>query len=439
MKSILFKTLLLALCVFTAAPQVQAQDEVKNLSVPELFRLTRENHPNLKVSRADIAVARQGVAVARTALLPAVTVGIQASYLGDATIFSSNFSDAVKRDMPHFGNSFAVQATELIWKGNTLQNNIRVQSLKEDIASLSYESNEQNIKLMVLGYYLDLYKMWNQEGVYQKNIALANDQLRNINRLYKEGMVTRNDVIRGELQLSRLGLALNTVQHNRQILNKQLTIVLGLPEATTILPDSSLQNPTFSAGPLAQYKAAANSHPSLLITQKAAETYEVAGKIINATRLPYLSGFAGNQLQRPITTTVPALDMYANGWSAGLALGFDLDALYKTPQKLAQNRYEQTRARAQSEETRKYLEVAINAAYIKYNEAVTQQSTYVLNKDLAVENYRIMESKYNNQLAILLDLLDASNAKLQSELEFTNAEANIVYTYYKLRKESGQL
>ncbi len=439
MKSILFKTLLLALCVFTAAPQVQAQEEVKNLSVPELFRLTRENHPNLKVSRADIAVARQGVAVAKTALLPAVTVGIQASYLGDAIILNPHLTDAVRRDMPHFGNSFAIQATELIWKGNTLQNNIRVQSLKEDIASLNYESNEQNIRLLVLGYYLDLYKLINQEGVYEQNIALAGQRLTNINRLYKEGMVTRNDVIRGELQISRLGLALNTVRNSRQILNRQLTTVLGLPEATLIQPDTTLRNPRFTAGPLAQYQAAANTHPNLLMTHKAVETYEVAGKIINATRLPYLSAFAGNQLQRPITTAVPALDLYANGWSTGLALGFDLDALYKTPQKLKQNRYEQTRARAQSEETRKYLDVAINAAFIKYNEAMTQNSTYALNQDLAAENYRIMESKYNNQLAILLDLLDASNAKLEAELEFTNSEATIIYTYYKLQKESGQL
>ena len=137
--------------------------------------------------------------------------------------------------------------------------------------------------------------------------------------------------------------------------------------------------------------------------------------------------------------TTPALDGYSNGWSAGLALGFNIDALYKTPQKLRVNRSEQARARAQAEETREWIDVAVNTAYIKYNEAVTQANTYEVNKSLAAENYRIMESKYNNQLAILLDLLDASNAKLDAELQATNAEANIIFSYHKLLKESGQL
>jgi len=61
------------------------------------------------------------------------------------------------------------------------------------------------------------------------------------------------------------------------------------------------------------------------------------------------------------------------------------------------------------------------------------------NKDLTEENYRIMESKYNNQLAILLDMIDASNAKLDAELQYTNSEINIVFAYYKLLKESGKM
>ena len=69
----------------------------------------------------------------------------------------------------------------------------------------------------------------------------------------------------------------------------------------------------------------------------------------------------------------------------------------------------------------------------------TVYNTLKVNKDLTAENYRIMESKYNNQLAILLDLIDASNAKLDAELQFANSEINIVFAYYKLLKEAGTL
>ena len=41
-----------------------AQNERK-ISVEELFTLTKENHPNLSVSKADIAIAKQKVEVAK--------------------------------------------------------------------------------------------------------------------------------------------------------------------------------------------------------------------------------------------------------------------------------------------------------------------------------------------------------------------------------------
>ncbi|MDO5608612.1 MAG: TolC family protein [Capnocytophaga sp.] len=175
------------------------------------------------------------------------------------------------------------------------------------------------------------------------------------------------------------------------------------------------------------------------MTQKAVEIYDLSEKMTKTERLPSLSAFAGSKLARPITTSTPATDMYSNGWSAGLSLNFSIDAFYKTPKKIKQVKFEKDKAIAQAAEAQQMIDVAVNAAYIKYNESVTQSNVLGTNKDLANENYRIMNSKYNNQLAILLDLIDASNQKLDAELQFANSEINIVYAYYKLLKESGKL
>lgn len=252
-------------------------------------------------------------------------------------------------------------------------------------------------------------------------------------------MVTRNDVIRGELQLSNLNLALQVIENNRQILNKQLTTALGLADTTEILPDDTLLENMPNVTFLENYRQDVQNHPTVLMTQKAINIYEISEKITKAERLPSLSAFAGNRLARPITTSTPPLDMYTNGWSAGLSLNFNIDALYKTPKKIKQVKFEKDKAIAQANEVQQMIDVAVNAAYIKYNEAITQNNTLGTNKNLADENYRIMNSKYNNQLAILLDLIDASNQKLDAELQFANSEINIIYAYYKLLKESGKL
>lgn len=415
------------------------QSQERKISVDELFSLAKENHPNLAVSKADIAIAKQGVEVAKDAQLPTLNAALQGYYLGDAFILDKDFSNSKRVEMPYFGNTFSVDASQLIWKGGLVKNGIKAQSLKEELSELNYQSNEQNIKLLVLGYYLDLYKLLNQKSVYQQNIQLAEQRLQNINKFYNQGMVTRNDVIRGELQLSNLKLALQVVENNRQILNKQLTTALGLSESTQIVPDETLLSNVPKALLMEDYSAFAQNHPTLLMTKKAVDIYETSEKITKAEMMPSLSAFAGNKLARPITTSSPPLDMYTNGWSAGLSLNFNFDALYKTPKKIKQVRFEKDKAIAQATEAEQMIDVALNAAYIKYNEALSQNNTLGTNKNLADENYRIMNSKYNNQLAILLDLIDASNQKLDAELQFSNSEISIVYAYYKLLKESGKL
>lgn len=431
--------LFLIICVSFSGALFAQKNLEKKITIAELFSLTLENNPTLSVSKANVKIAEQDVKVARNMQLPDLNISANALYIGDATILDKDFSNATKVDMPHFGNTYSLEATQLIWKGNIVRNTIQVKSLQEDLATLSYLSNEQNIKLLALGYYLDLYKLQNQASVYRENIELAEQRIRNINRFYDQGMVTRNDVIRGELQISNLNLTLQVIENNIQILNKQLTVAMGLPEETQIVADDSALSEHPEISLLKIYQNDVKSHPSLLIAQKSVEIYETSEKITKSERMPTLAAFAGNSLQRPITTSSPVLDMYSNGWNVGLSLSYDIGSLYKTPKKIRLNKYEVERAEAQAYETEKMIGVAVNAAYIKYNETITQNKTLEKNRELADENYRIMESKYNNQLAILLDMIDASNAKLEAELQYTNSDINIIFAYYKLLKESGKL
>lgn len=433
------KTLKILMVILSINTVYAQQANERKLSIEELFRLTKDNYPSLVVSKADIQIAKQNVEVAKNAQLPTINTSLQAYYLGDAHILDKDLSNAIRVKMPHFGNTFSVDASQLIWKGGLVTNSIKAQTLREELAQLSYEANEQSVKLLVLSYYLDLYKLMNQEKVYQRNIKLAEQRLKNINQFYSQGMVTRNDVIRGELQLSNLNLAYQVIENNRQIINKQLTTTLGLNDNIRLLPDESILESIPRIMTLDKYKALADNHPTIKLTHKVIDIYSMSEKIAKSERVPSLSAFAGNKLARPILTTSPAVDMYSNGWSAGLSVNYNIDALYKAPKKIKLAQNERAKALTQSDEAERLIDIAITAAFIKYNEALTQNNTLKTNKELADENYRIMNSKYNNQLAILLDLIDASNQKIDAELQFSNSEISIIYAYYKLQKESGNL
>lgn len=152
-------------------------------------------------------------------------------------------------------------------------------------------------------------------------------------------MVTRNDVIRSELQIADLQLARQVVTNNINIVNKQLTTATGLPSTTVILPDTSILTHQVAQQPLSAYEAEAIAkYPSVRAAAVNTAVAENNVQIVKSDLLPQLSAYVGSNLQRPVTSTSPAADLYSHGWQTGLTLSFNIDAVYKAPQNIKLNK-----------------------------------------------------------------------------------------------------
>jgi len=433
----------LTLCFFTFfCNQTYGQDSInsRKITIEKLFELAIHNHPNLIVSASAVSIAQQKTEVAKLRRLPEISASASAFYLGNAALIDKDLSGSEKVPLPHFGNNYALEAKELIWKGGVVKNSIKASSLGEELAELDHKNEEQNIKILVLGYYLDLFKLKNQEAVYNQNIELAHKRLDLTEKLYKQGMITKNDVIRNQLQISELELAKEVIQNNRKILNDELIVALGLQEGTVIEPDDKLLDSRFQLADLESLKQDAyGSSPGLQLAAKETELLQTEKAITKSERSPALSVFAGNSLVKPITNVMPVIDKYMNTWNTGISLSYTISSVYSTGKKLKLNDLQIEKNEKYASALKQKTSVAVNTAYIKYNEAYSQRKTLEYNKALADENYRIIEKKYLNQLALIVDIMDASNSKLEAELKYTNAEINIVYAYYKLLKETGKI
>ena len=420
-------------------PALFFSQEIKQMTANEVAQLALQNHQQLKVSAQNIDIAKQNTNVVKLQKLPNITASTSQFYLGDAVAIDKDFSNSTTVPMPHYGSSYAVQATQLIFKGGLVNKSIEMAGLREQLSELDLEKNKQEVKLLVISNYLDVYKIVNQENVFQNNKKLAQERLKNIQKFYQQGMVTRNEVIRGELAIKNLDHGIVTLANNSKILNYNLNVALGLPEDTQIVPVESLENKESGIG-IAYYLNLAHSNNPVL---KSAQTnVNVADKnieIIKTDKMPTISGFGGYSLQRPITTRNPVLDMYSGGWQTGISLSYNIDNLYKTKERVKLGELQKNQANDAVILTQQNIDMAVNAAYIKYQESIQQAEILNDAKKLAEENYKITEAKYLNQLAVQAEMIDAQNQKLQSELDYANAEINMLYQYYNLLKSTGTL
>ena len=137
-----------------------------------------------------LKAAEEGLVSAKSAMLPSVEFSLQGSYTGNAFLMSRGFSTSGtteyivpglgpqqvqngKQPTPHWGNSFTAQASQVIYAGGAIRSGIEMAKLGRQLAELDVEKNRQEVRFLLTGFYLDLYKLQNQLQVIAKNIELT--------------------------------------------------------------------------------------------------------------------------------------------------------------------------------------------------------------------------------------------------------------------------
>lgn len=408
------------------------------LSVDSLLQLGMAQNVQLRILRQQEEMARSRAKTARTAKLPEVQVGLKGGYLGQPIVFREGLSHPTRPQSPHWLQNYEIDFSQPIYQGGRIRYSIEKADIEQKIAELQTLQNEADIKLALLKQYMQLFSLYKQQTVLARNIEESTKRLENIKSKKRQGLITNNDVLRSELQLTNDRLALQEVDNSLTLMSQQLDILLGLDEQTLIVPDTTLLrqiNPTSDYADYLQ-KAYRDDWTMRRLRQETQLALNNQ-RLVKAEFLPQLSLYAGNTLARPITRTMA--DYYNNSWNIGLTLSYPLSSLYKNRHKLEEARLNIDASQQQEELRKQSLRMEIRTALIRHQEAQDRVKALELSVRQARENYRIMRNRYFGQLSILTDLLDANSVLLDAELQLTTARARVIYTYYELQKACGLL
>lgn len=430
---------IMVLCASLWAEGSYAQNSYV-LTLEQMFALADKNSKSLKIEDAAVMEAQQGVKVAKNGYLPDIDISLSASYLGNGCLMDRNFSNGQNIKMPHFGNNFAIQATQLIYGGGAISNGVAMAKLKEEMAGVNREAARSRIRFMLTGFYLDLYKLQNVLKVYDRNIDLAKVVITDTKARNKAGVALQNDVTRYELQLKNLELARRRTINSIEILNYDLATMLGLPADMEIVPDSTLIEQALPTQDISYWQqlAQTQAHP-IKQSALAVEMGKYGEKLARAEIRPTIALIAGNHFDGPITIEVPTINKNYNYWHVGVGISFKLSSLYKANKSIKQAHLNTMTSRHRQDDAQEQVSLAMQADYTRYMEAYDEVATLEKNVQLAHENYTVIENRYRNDIVLVTDMLDASNQLLEAELQLANARINVMFNYYKMKNTSGNL
>ena len=115
--------------------------------------------------------------------------------------------------------------------------------MEHDIAGLQISADASDIRLSLMEQYLNLFCLYKEQDVMRQNISESERRLQDIIRMKEEGLITNNDVLRSELQLSNDRISLKRTENSIILASQQLDILLGLDEQLLIVPDTSALRP----------------------------------------------------------------------------------------------------------------------------------------------------------------------------------------------------
>lgn len=412
----------------------------RRMGVDELFRLMEQNNKSIRASRTSVAAAQEGVKAAKSQRLPDINAQLSASYIGNALLTDRDFGNAHGLKSPHFGNQLVLDVQQTLYAGGAIDAGIRLAELGAQQATLGLSLNEQAQRFVALGQYLDLEKIAHREQVIRSNIELTQQLIDNINEKHRQGVALKNDVTRYELQMETLRLALAKLRNSRSILNHQLCNTLGIVETDTIEPIDDMATALFDQEGEAHWQTVATAtSPELQMAGVQAQMARQQERLAKSEMRPKVAVVAQNNFNGPITFELPPIDKNLNVWYVGVGVQYPLSSLFKSNKKLAQTRLQAQAADEQRAVAAEQLNNRMQAAHTDYLQSYVELETQQKSVQLAKENYQVVNDRYLNQLALVTDMIDASNTKLDAELGEVDARINIAYAYYKMKYIAGNL
>jgi len=327
-----------------------------------------------------------------------------------------------------------VNASVPIFSGFKLQNSIKAYENLYLAETATAAKTKEETAMKVVNYYSSLFKAQKTIELLKENQKKAQQRVVDFSEMEKNGIIPRNDLLKAQLQVSKVQLSIDDTNADLNMANYYLVSLLKLPEGTKLeIKESDFANFQMTNIPTSEQPALENRKDlqAIQFQKKASQANIKATRSAYYPSIAMVGGYTTLDLKNVVTVQ--------NAMNIGLGVSYDLSAILKngTMVKLAESKSQEVK---NSEEMlTDYIKIQVQKGIEDYNLALKQNQVYLQAVEQSAENYRIVKDKYENGLSDTNDLLEADVEQLNSTINSTLAKANTIQKYYELLSVTGQL
>ncbi len=348
---------------------------------------------------------------------------------------------STKYKVPREQYDFTLSAEIPIYLGGKLKNEEKKAEIETDISKLRTKKDERELRMQIITAYLQVLHLHEQQSLLLDKIHEDSINIKQVKSFQKNGLVTYNEVLRTELQLSNHKMSFTELANDIAIIEHQIKTLIALPAEQELEIDTTdLFTNTTQIGFVDELiMEAFEKNENLQIAKEDLHLKEIDKKIIKSNILPRITADGEYGLSYPNFMFFPPQENLYRFGKVGINIVMPLSNLYKNKQKMLIADRSISIAKLEIEEREEQLTHDVFVANRKLEESIEKIEIAREAITQAKENYRIVKTKYANKLSLITELIDADNVYLETQSNLISLEINKQLKYYQLQYVIGNL
>ncbi len=435
MKKILFICFLFSTFLF-------AQQKV--LTLKESIDIGLKNSKDLKIAKAKEISSGAKITEATSMLLPQLKFSATYMRLSNVPPFSIYYPPLISRPItisPTILNNYNLKLSlqQPIFTGLRLWSLKSAASENYNAEKSSYKSSMNDAALNIETAFWDFYKAKQMKSLLEVNLKQIKKHLDDTRDFLKNGLATQNDVLKLEVEYSNIKLKLIDAENNIDIARLNFNRILNLPlETSTDINADNLDTNFVKYNINILLKDAENNRGDLKSLQYRVNASNKSLNAADAGWFPSIYLVGDYYYSKPNSRYFPAVDQFKNSWDVGVTLQWDVWNWGNTSAQVTEAEQNKVQAKTAFEKLKDAIGVEVYQAYLTYKRSLDKIKVSKQSVEQAQDNYRIIQNKYDQQIATSTDLIDAEVSVRQAKINLTNAVVDFQMAKAKLDKAVGK-
>lgn len=347
--------------------------------------------------------------------------------------------DALTYDIHHVFAA-ALTVTQPIYMGGKIKAMNAIARYAQDLAQSMHDSKVEDVIYDVDAAYWTVVSLRAKQDLAEGYLKLVTNLDNDVKKMLDEGIATRATLLSVDVKVNEANVALTKVNNGLSLARMALAQLCGLPVDTKLtLVDEDVDNRTTPIHPTNadMQQVYANRH-DIHSLEVATKIYDQKALVERSAMLPSLAAIGAFH-----TTNPNSYNGFKNRFGFGLSVGVmlkipvwhwgGLSNKYKAAQVEARMK------RLELDEAKEKIELQVNQAQFRYQEAIKTLEMTRTNLTKAEENLRIAQLAFKEGMSTSDDVLTAQTAWLGANSEKVDAEIDVMMCDVYLSKVTGNM